>query len=158
LDSGGHKVCFRSGLCRSFSPNKAVTDCLFRRMSFSRDSLPVFCWFLVHASFMDAPSTFTDFRKGKVVHVGGDQLNLNINFPRMLPAPHPIATTFFYSWREALHGVYSYLLFKVFRRCDSLVGLSKHSAFCCILADHSTGSWSSCCLRKHTLLCHRRIC
>ena len=78
---------------------------------------------------MDASSTFTDFRQGTVVRIGGDQLILNINFPRMLPAPHPIvmlSTIFSYPWK-ALRKVYSYFLFKVFHRCDSLVGLSKHS-------------------------------
>jgi hypothetical protein len=74
---------------------------------------------------MDAPSTFTDFRQGTVVHIGGDQLNLNINFPRMLPAPHPIAAHFailFYPWK-AIRAACGYFL-KVFHPCDSLVGLS----------------------------------
>jgi hypothetical protein len=94
----------------------------------SQASTSIRFWKL-HSPSMNSPSTFTDFRQGTVVHIGGDQLNLNINFPRMLPAPHPIAmlsTIFFYPWK-ALRGVYSYFLFKVFHCCDSLVGLSKHS-------------------------------
>ena len=120
MDSGSHKVC-SSRLCRS-TPKKTP-----RFGTYVTGLNPsVFGSFL---RIMNAPSTFTDFRQGTVVHIGGDQLNLNINFPRMLPAPHPIGTLFtifFYPWK-ALRGVYSYFLFKVFHCCDSLVGLSKHS-------------------------------
>ena len=81
------------------------------------------------SSNMDTQSTINlDARRGRIVHIGGDQLNLNIQFsrtssaaPSLSPSVMPSIISSYFS------GVCNYMFSIFSRRYDPLVGLSKCS-------------------------------
>jgi hypothetical protein len=103
---------------------------------------------------MDTPSTFyVDARRGRIAHVGGNQLNLNIHIPQT-PSAVPSSTS--YPWK-VLSALYNYIFSTIFHRPDALVGLRMYSAVW-MLVDRSTGSERPRFSHRHPLYCNWRTC
>ena len=89
---------------------------------------------------MDPPSAlYVDARRGRITHVGGDQLNLSIHIPRTpsaAPSSMMPSTALSYPWK-VLSGLYNYVFLMVFHHCGALVGQRTHYVVW-ILVDNAT--------------------